>query len=139
MFPFVGTLTEPAFPFSGKRTQLAFPFLGTEWERDIPSRGTKENIKKVKNRLYRKQDISLKAFEGASATSMRRILNIDLELKPYEKIIELSLSDDQKIKRKQFANWLRTNFRKKDILKILFSDEKCFDIDSVYNSENESV
>ena len=32
-----------------------------------------------------------------------------------------------------------TNFRKKDILKILFSDEKFFDIDGVYHSENERI
>ena len=74
-----------------------------------------------------------------SATSTRRILKISLGLKPYKKTIELSLSDDQKIKRKQFANWLRTYFRKENTLRILFSDKKFFDIDDVYNSENERV
>ena len=53
--------------------------------------------------------------------------------------MEPSLSDDQKIKRKQFANWLRTNFRKKDSLRILFSDEQFCDIDGIYNCENEHV
>ena len=106
------------------------------------SQGTKENIQKVKNCLRRKQKVSARKLSrdlGASATNVRRILKIDLRFKSYKKIIEPSLSGDQKIKRKQFANWLRTNFRKEGTLRILFSDEKFFDIDDVYNSENERV
>ncbi len=49
------------------------------------------------------------------------------------------LSDDQKIIQKKFANWVRTNFRKEETMKILFSDEKFFDIDGVYNSQNDRV
>ena len=60
-------------------------------------------------------------------------------LKPYKKVIEPCLSNDQKVKRKQFANWIRSNFRKEDTLQILFSDEKFFDIDGVYNSQNDRV
>ena len=63
----------------------------------------------------------------------------DLGLRPYKKVIEPLLSNDQKIQRKKFANWLRTNFRKEDTLRILFSDEKFFDIDGVYNSQNDRV
>ena len=103
---------------------------------------TKENIQKVKNRLRRKNRISARKLSmelGVSATSVRRILKIDLGLHPYKKIIEPSLSDDHKVKRKRFANWVRTNFRKEDTLKILFSDEKFFDIDGVYNSQNDRV
>ncbi|CAF2054397.1 unnamed protein product, partial [Rotaria magnacalcarata] len=76
---------------------------------------------------------------GISATRVRRILKIDLGLKPYKKVIESSLSDDQKIKRKQFANWIRNNFRKEETMRILFSDEKFFEIDGVYNSQNDRV
>ena len=61
----------------------------------------------------------------------------DLELRPYKKVIEPLLSNDQKIKRKKFANWVRKNFRKEDIMRILFSDEKFFDIDGVYNYQND--
>jgi hypothetical protein len=49
------------------------------------------------------------------------------------------LSDDQKIKRKKFANWVRTNFRKEETMRILFSAEKFFDITGVYNSQNDRV
>ena len=34
---------------------------------------------------------------------------------------------------------MRTNFRQEDTLTFLFSDEKMFDIDGVYNSQNERI
>ena len=103
---------------------------------------TKENILKVKNRLRRKTRVSTRELTmelGISATNVRRILKVDLGLKPYKKVIKPSLSDDQKIKRKKFANWARNNFRKEETMRILFSDEKFFDIDGVYNSQNDRV
>ena len=63
----------------------------------------------------------------------------DLGLRPYKKVIEPLLSNDQKIKRKKFANWIRTNYRKEDTMRIFFSDEKFCDIDGVYNSQNDRV
>ena len=44
----------------------------------------------------------------------------DLGLRPYKKVIEPLLSNDQKIKRKKFANWVRPNFRKEDTENSLF-------------------
>ena len=43
------------------------------------------------------------------------------------------LTDEHKEKRMKFANWIRANFRKENTMNILFSDEKMFDIDGVYN------
>ena len=63
----------------------------------------------------------------------------DLELCSYKIASEPLLFDDQKIKRKAFAGWVRTNFRKEDTMRILFSDGKFFDIDGVYNSQNDRV
>ena len=40
---------------------------------------------------------------------------------------------------KTFANWVRTNFRTEETMKILFSDEKFFDIDGVYDSQNDRM
>ena len=51
----------------------------------------------------------------------------DLGLRPYKTVIELLLSDDQKVKQKKFTNWLRTNFRKEG------RHENFFDIDDVYD------
>ena len=53
--------------------------------------------------------------------------------------MELPLYDDQRVKRKKFANWLRTYFQIEDTMKILSSDEKYFNIDRVYNSQNDQV
>lgn len=103
---------------------------------------TKGNIQKVKNRLRRKNGVSARKLSielDISDRSVRRILKDNLGLRPYKKIIEPALSDDQKIKRKQFVNWVRTHFRKEETLKILFSDEKFFDIDGVYKSQNDRV
>ena len=49
------------------------------------------------------------------------------------------LTDAHKEKRIRFANWIRNNFKKDDTMKILFSDEKMFDIDGVYNSQNDRI
>ena len=46
------------------------------------------------------------------------------------------MTDTEKLKRKKFANWVRTNFKKEGTIKILFSDEKKFDIDGVCNAQN---
>ena len=39
----------------------------------------------------------------------------------------------------KFANWLRHNFRTEDTLRILFSDEKMFDLDGMYNAQNDRI
>ena len=49
------------------------------------------------------------------------------------------MTDTEKLKRKIFANWLRTNFKKEGTFKILFSDEKIFDIDGVCNAHNNRI
>ena len=46
------------------------------------------------------------------------------------------MTDTEKLKRKKFSNWVRTDFKTEDALKILFSDEKTFDIDGVCNAQN---
>ena len=74
-----------------------------------------------------------------SETTVRRVLKKDLKLKPYKKTVQPSLTDQHKENPKRFANWIRTNFRKEDTMKILFSNEKMFDIDGVYNSQNERI
>ena len=47
--------------------------------------------------------------------------------------------DEHKGKRLKFANWLRTNLRREDTMKIRFSDEKLFDISMIYNSQNDRI
>ena len=103
---------------------------------------TKDNIRKAKYRLRRKKGVSARKrwMElGISDKSVRRIMKNDLGLHSYKILIESLPSDDQKIKRKQFANWIRTNFRKEDTMNILVSVEKFFDTDGIYNSQNDWV
>ena len=52
---------------------------------------------------------------------------------------EALLTDEHKDKRMKFANWIRTNFRKENTMNILFSEEKMFYIDGVYNSHNDRM
>ena len=47
--------------------------------------------------------------------------------------------DAQKAERKALANWIRTNFRNEQNMRILFSDEKNFNVDVVYNLQNDRV
>ena len=103
---------------------------------------TKAAIKKVKQQLQREKNVTTRKLSkkiGIPRTSLRRILKNDLKYCPYKRIIEPALTDDHKAKRKKFANWVRTNFKKEQTMKIIFSDEKMFDIDGVYNSQNERI
>ena len=102
----------------------------------------KESIKKVKHRLNRKKKVTNRKLAvelNISRTSVRRILKNDLLLRPYKKIVEPLLTDEHKEKRKKFSNWVRTRFRKEDTMKILFLDEKLFDVHGIYNSQNDCI
>ena len=66
-------------------------------------------------------------------------MRTDLGLRPYKKRIVPLMTDAPKLQRKKFANWVRTNFKKENTLKILFSDEKLFDIDGVHDAQNDRI
>ena len=63
----------------------------------------------------------------------------DLLLRLYKEVVEPLLTDEHKEKRKKFSNWVRRRFRKEDTMKILFLEEKLFDIDGIYNSQNDRI
>lgn len=103
---------------------------------------TSGTIQKVKNRINGKRRVSARKLSHElkiSRTSIQRILKEDLGLFPYKKIVQPFLTDAHKAERKKFSNWVRSNFRKEQTMKILFSDEKLFDIDGVYNVQNDRV
>lgn len=103
---------------------------------------TKETIQKAKRKMNRTKNMSYRKLArelDISRSSAQRLLKNDLQLRSYKKTVEPLLTDEHKEKRKKFANWVRTNFRKEDTMKILFSDEKMFDIDGIYNSQNDRV
>ena len=89
---------------------------------------TAANIRKVKHRHDRLQVFSCRKIARdlrISRTSAQTILKDDLKLKSYRIKVQPKISEDQKAKRLKFANWIRTNFRKEDTLRFLFSDKKC--------------
>jgi transposase len=103
---------------------------------------TKATIQKVKRRLNRQKGVSTRKLAsdlGISRTSVQRVLKDDLQLQAYKTQTEPLLTDEHKEKRMKFANWVRTNFRKEDTMKILFSDEKMFDIDGAYNCRYDRI
>ncbi|CAF1489506.1 unnamed protein product [Didymodactylos carnosus] len=102
---------------------------------------TKNTIQKVKNSLKRKKRVSTRklASELKISRSAQRILKNDLGLTSYKKRIEPLLTDTQKAKRTTFANWVRHNFSKEQSMRILFSDEKMFDLNGMYNCQNDQV
>ena len=100
----------------------------------------KNMIETINNRLKRVSSRKLAQKLDISRTSVRRVLGNDLELRSYKQTIVPQMTNTEKSKRKKkFANWVRTNFKKEDTLKILFSDEKMFDIDGVYNVQNDCM
>ena len=103
---------------------------------------TKANVLKVKHRLQQKKRVStrrLAAEMSISATSARRILREDLGCFPYKKIKQPKLTDLHKRKRVKFANWVLNNYTKEDTKKWLFTDEKYFDLDGIYNRQNDRI
>ncbi|CAF1264639.1 unnamed protein product [Didymodactylos carnosus] len=95
---------------------------------------TKTLTQKVTQRLSRKKKASSRILAKemkVSHTTMRRIIKEDLGLKPYVKRVAPKLTEQHKIKRRSFGIWVRKNIRQSMKEKILFSDEKYFDIDGI--------
>ena len=74
-----------------------------------------------------------------SFLSAYRILRKDLKMKPYKKTVEPLLKDEHKAQWKKFTNWARKKFRKEETMTILLLDEKTFDLDGIYNSQNDRI
>ncbi|CAF3280012.1 unnamed protein product [Rotaria socialis] len=103
---------------------------------------TTGNIKKVKQRIMRRKRSSGRKIArdlAVSQTSVRRILHEDLGLFPYKIIKEPAITEIQKEQRMKFVNWVKNNFNNDDIKRWLFSDEKLFDFDGVYNVQNDRI
>ena len=99
-------------------------------------------IKKVKVRADVKGRASVRKLTRElhiSRTIIHRILKEDLKYCAYKKIVQPFLTDAHKAERKALANWILINFRKEQTMRIPFSDEKIFDIDRVYNLQNDRM
>ncbi len=67
------------------------------------------------------------------------MLKHELKLHDYTKTMEPLLIDTHRYKPKKFANWISDNFWKQDTMRICFFDEEMFDIDGIYNYQNEQM
>ena len=76
---------------------------------------------------------------GISFSSVYRILRKDLKMKPYKIIVQPLLKNEHKAQQKNFAYRERKKFRKEDTMRILFSDEKMFDLNGIYINENDRI
>ena len=74
-----------------------------------------------------------------SFSSAYRVLTKDLKMKPYKITVEPPVKDEHNAQRKKFANWERKKLQKEDTMRIVFSDEKLFDLDGIYNSQNDRI
>ncbi len=68
---------------------------------------------------------------------MRLIIREDLNLRPYRITTRPKLSNDKKKQRLSFAYQVQKFLKKEDHGKILFTDEKYFSVEGVFNQQNE--
>ena len=101
---------------------------------------TAQNFQKVEMAVKVKKSVRKVAAKlRLSKTSVDRILRIDLGLKAYKRTTVPLLTYAQKVKRVKFSHWVRHNYTKQSSQRILFSDEKIFDLDGIYNKQNDRV
>jgi len=103
---------------------------------------TKTTIRKVKQLVKKRKNVSVRKLANklkTSKTTIHRLLKTDLKYKAYKIRKQPALTNKHKLNRKQFANWVKNNFNKDQTRKILFSDEKYFSVDGVYNAQNDRI
>ncbi|CAF1212118.1 unnamed protein product [Rotaria magnacalcarata] len=101
---------------------------------------TKANILKAKQRLDQKRVSTRRsaAEMNISKSSIHRILRKDLGCFPDKKIKQPKLTMFEK-RTVKFSNWVLNNYTKSDITRWLFSDEKYFDLNGIYNNQNDRI
>lgn len=76
---------------------------------------------------------------NSNRRTIRRILEEDLKMKCYRKVNVQKLDDYHQLHRKTCCTWTRKNFRREDIEKIMFTDEKIFNRCGHLNIKNDVV
>ena len=102
---------------------------------------TKQFIRKIKKNLLKdkkkKSARQLAIENNCHRKTVALVIHNDLALKTYKRITCQALTDQQKLKRKQFAGWVRRQTDLNFFEKIMFSDEKIFDGDGQLNPKND--
>ncbi|CAM4936437.1 unnamed protein product [Rotaria socialis] len=103
---------------------------------------SKERITRIREKIRRNPARSARKLaigEHIDNRSMRRILQIDLGLKPYKKRKLHELSEKQTVARLKRCKTLLVQHDSDDIRKIVFSDEKLFIVEQKYNRQNDRI
>ena len=101
---------------------------------------TRANLQKAKLRLTKKRRALTRKLTTEmciSRTSPRRILRKNLDYFPYKKVKQPKLTKLQKKKTVKFANWISNHYIKDETRRWFFSDENFFDLNEVYDSQND--
>ena len=72
-----------------------------------------------------------------SRTTVRRLIKEDLRYKPHVQKISPKLTERHEVKKKSYGLCIRKNIPQLTTEEILFSDEKYFDVDEIYNTFNQ--
>lgn len=112
---------------------------GSGRPRSVRSINRIKAIREKVRRNPRRSAGKLALESGISKTSMRRILNIDLGLKPYKKIKRHGLSAKNKKDRIDRCKRLLKRHGQKSVEKIVFSDEKMWMLQESYNAQNDRI
>ena len=103
-------------------------------KRTIRTKKLVQQVKKYRVKDKRKKSVRKIAKSlNVSRTTIQRVVKSDLGYKSYIKRVSPKLKEMQKQKRHSFGIWERKNITKEIARKIMFSDEKKFDIDGAYN------
>ncbi|CAF2156435.1 unnamed protein product [Rotaria magnacalcarata] len=103
------------------------------WQHLYRSVGTIDLKIPPARRSARKLANSLAVSKG----TIGRLIHDDLHLHFYHVTIQPNLKGEHKQGRVSFAYWIRKSLRKQDQEKILFFDEKYFELDGMYNRQND--
>ena len=111
----------------------------SDYHRTVHTNGGIQRIKRKSKGGKRISCRKLVLEIDMSFSSAYRILRKDLKMKPCKITVKLLLKDEHKAQRKRLANWTRKKFWKEDTMRIVFPDEKMFDLDGIHNSENDRI
>lgn len=103
---------------------------------------TKNRIKAIREKIRRngrRSTRKLASEVGTSRTSIRRILSIDLGMKPYRRVKRHGLTTKNKEERVKRSKMLLKRLGRKLVEKVIFSDEKMWLLEESYNSQNDRI
>jgi transposase len=127
-------------------TVKRFKELGHSGGRAVPGRprsvSTSQLVEVVRGRFRRNSTVAVRKLARelpASATTIRRIVKDVLHLYPYKHRRVQNMTPAQQDKRLDRCKKLRSLLKSGRVMQVLWSDEKKFGLDQVFNRQNDRV